>query len=288
MKKISIIGVLLCLLLCLVGCNTAEDAQIVATTKPVYQFTSVLCQNTPIKVELLISENVSCLHDYTLQVDQMRKLENAELIVINGAGFEDFLSDALPTGKHIVDCSQGISLRCDTQHSHDEGHSHEADPHIWLSIPNAKMMAKTIYTALCEYYPEYAKIFTDNLDTLGAAFTMLENESGALANLSNREIITFHDGFSYLADTFNLHIVKAIEEESGSEASARELIEIIREIDLHNIPAIFTEVSGSASAPSIIQAETNVNVFALDMGLSERDYFQAMKYNILTLKEALE
>jgi ABC-type Zn uptake system ZnuABC Zn-binding protein ZnuA len=288
MKKISVISVLLCLLLCLVGCTSAEDTQIVATTKPVYQFTSILCQNTPINVELLISDNVSCLHDYTLQVSQMQKLEEAELIVINGAGFEDFLSDVLPAGKQIVDCSQGIALHCNTQHSHDDTHSHETDPHIWLSIPNAKKMAQTIYTDLCVYYPEYEEIFANNHNVLVAAFSSLEKESSALTNLSNKEIITFHDGFSYLADMFNLHIVKAIEEESGSEASARELIEIIREINTHSIPAIFTEVSGSASAPSIIQAETNVKVSALDMGLSERDYFEAMKYNILTLKEALE
>ena len=43
----------------------------------------------------------------------------------------------------------------------------------------------------------------------------------SLESLSCRELITFHDGFSYFADAFDLTILRAMEEEAGSEASAR-------------------------------------------------------------------
>ncbi len=287
MKKISLIGVIISLLICLIGCAHTDNTQILATTKPVYQFTAALCKDIPLEVDLLVSENVSCLHDYTLQVSQMRKLEQAEVVIINGAGFEDFLDDAIPDGKKIVDCSNGISLHCGTHH-HEDGHAHDSDPHIWLSIQNAQKMVENIYAELCELYPQHTNIFTDNLEELYCAFSALEGEAKSLTTLSNREIITFHDGFSYLADSFGLHIVKAIEEESGSEASAREIIEIIEIIDQYKIPAIFIEASGSASAATVIQAETNVKVYDLDMGLSQRNYFEAMHHNIEVLKEALE
>ena len=101
-------------------------------------------------------------------------------------------------------------------------------------------------------------------------------------------MITFHDGFAYFADAFGLHILEAIEEESGSEASAAELISLINLVEDHNITAIFTERNGSASAASVIASETGVKIFTLDMAISGESYFEAMYHNIDTLKEALE
>ena len=90
-----------------------------------------------------------------------------------------------------------------------------------------------------------------------------------------------------MAQAFDLTIAAAIEEESGSEASAKELIGMISLVQDQQIPAIFTEINGSISAPQIISAETGVSVHALNMGMGEADYFEMMHYNIDTLKEAL-
>ena len=124
---------------------------------------------------------------------------------------------------------------------------------------------------------------------LGKVSRDLENDGHQkLANLSCREIITFHDGFSYLAQAFDLTILEAIEEESGSEASARELIHMIEEVNHHRLPAIFTEKSGSVSAAGIIARETGAKEFILDMAMAGDSYFDAMYHNIETLKEALQ
>ena len=288
MKKVSVIGVFLCLLFCLAGCNPADDAQIVATTKPVYQFTSALCQGTSIEVDLLISENVSCLHDYSLQVSQMRKLESAKLVIINGAGFEDFLADILAEKKTILDSSANIELHCPTAHGHEDGHNHEIDPHIWLSIKNARKMTENIAAGLSVRYPQYQEQIAKNLVKLHVKFDELESLTKEASSLSSKDIITFHDGFSYFAESVGLHILRSIEEESGAEASAQELISIIEDVNQNHIPAIFTEVNGGTSAATIVQNETGARIYALDMCLSDRNYFEAMKYNILTIKEALE
>ncbi len=287
MKKFTTLFLLFCLLILSAGCKDNEKAQILATTKPLYQFSSILCEGTPLEVGLLINENVSCLHDYSLQVSQMRMLEAAEIIIVNGAGFEDFLADALPSGKKTIDSSFGIDLH-GGEHQHHKDHLHAQDPHIWLSISNARKMAQNISAGLCNAYPEHSHIFTQNLLSLNTKFAELENKSSVLNDLACRNLITFHDGFTYFADTFDLHILKAIEEESGAESSAHELIEVVQLIRSNNIPAIFIETSSASSAATIIAAETGVAVYELDMGLSNRDYFEAMEHNIQTLKEALE
>jgi zinc transport system substrate-binding protein len=109
-----------------------------------------------------------------------------------------------------------------------------------------------------------------------------------LADLSSRQILTFHDGFAYLAHAFDIEIVEAIEEESGAEASAKELIHLIEEVRHHDIRAIFLETNGSGSAASIIAAETGASLGTLSMAMSGDDYFAAMYANIDALKEALK
>ena len=284
------------LMLC--GCGSQDaPAQIAATTLPVYEFTSRLCEGTPLTVTRLVTEEVSCLHDYSLNVRQVKAAEAAETIVISGAGLEEFLEDLL-LGAETIDASHGVELIQPEEHSHEhedgehdhghEGHSHDRDPHIWLSPANAMTMAENICTGLSEKYPEQKERFSANLETLLEDLTALQAYGETtLESLSCRELITFHDGFAYLAQAFDLTILEAIEEESGSEASAKELIHMIEEVEHHNLPAIFTEKSGSVSAAGILSRETGAKTYTLDMSMSGDSYFDAMRHNIDTLKEAL-
>ena len=293
MKKLPLLLVLLAVLLC--GCAPEPPSDIAATTLPVYQFTTRLTAGTPLQVTRLVTENVSCLHDYTLTVDQMKAIERSRVVVISGAGLEDFLSEALTSARTVIDSSAGIPLLEGGHHhdhendAHKETHHHEHDPHLWLSPACAMAQAKNICAGLSSEYPEYRDIFEENLVLLLQDLQALEDYGNRqLSNLSSREILTFHDGFGYLAHAFGIEIAAAIEEESGAEASARELIHMIEEVRHHDIRAIFVEENGSGSAASIIAAETGVKKATLSMAMSGDDYFAAMYANIDALKEALQ
>ena len=296
MKLKRMICLLLGLLLLLPGCSKTPQCQIAATTLPVYQFTLRLCEGTGITVTRLVTESISCLHDYSLSVSQVKALEAAELTVISGAGLEESMEDILHKSIRIIDSSDGVHvLPCEDEghehegHEHEEhGHHHEEDPHIWLSPENAGIMARNICKGLCDYAPEHRSVFESNLALLLDDLSALEAYGKEqLAELSCRELMTFHDGFGHFAKAFDLHIVRAIEEESGSEASAQELKDMISCVREHRLPALFTERSGSVSAADIIAAETGAKVYALDMSIAGNDYFTAMYHNIDTIKEAL-
>ena len=281
MKKICLFFIVLSLLLC--GCGKDSDAQIVASTLPVYEFTSALCQGTDITVSRLITEEVSCLHDYTLQVTQMQAVETSDAVILSGGGLEDFLGDVLKTADRVIDASEGIELTCGHHH---EGHEH--DPHIWLSPEKAKQMCQNICEELTALYPKQEEPFAANLAELLTRLDTLQTYGETeLSGLKNRNLITFHDGFSYFAESFGLRILKAVEEESGSEASAKELIEIIDLVKSNDLPAIFTERNGSSAAAKVISAETGAKVYSLDMAMAGESYFDAMYHNIRTVKEAL-
>ena len=271
------------------GCSKTENAQIAATTLPVYQFTTALCEGTDISVARLVTESVSCLHDYSLNVSQVRCVESAQVVVLSGAGLESFMGDLISNANAVIDSSKNIPLlTCQEEREEHHGHHHEADSHIWLSPANAKIMATNIFHGLCAQFPDHANTFQANLTALHQRLDDLQHYGNTqLQNLSCRELLTFHDGFSYFAQAFNLTIVEAIEEESGSEASAQELIHLIGLVEQHNLPAIFTECNGSVSAAAIIARETGATSFALDMAMAGEDYFEAMYHNIHTIKEAL-
>ncbi|MBQ3192736.1 MAG: zinc ABC transporter substrate-binding protein [Oscillospiraceae bacterium] len=285
---------LIILLLC--GCSAPQPpAQIAATTLPVYEFTSRLCEGTGLSVTRLVTEEVSCLHDYSLNVRQVKAAEAAERIVISGAGLEEFMEDLL-ADTETIDASLGIDLLCPEEghehghgHEHDhEGHHHDQDPHIWLSPAHARTMAQNICAGLAKAYPSHQTLLEENLSALLSDLDALQSYGEEqLSDLSCRELITFHDGFSYFALAFDLTVLEAVEEESGSEASARELIHLIEAVAHHQLPAVFTEKSGSVSAADIIARETGCGSFALDMAMAGDSYFEAMYHNIDTIKEAL-
>ena len=292
MKSISLTLILLLLAGSLSGCAaSAETADIAATTLPVYQFTSILTDGTGLTVTRLVTESVSCLHDYSLNVRQVKAAERAQVIVINGAGLEEFMEDLLD-GKQTIDASYGIAaLESCHDHEHEayHGHHHELDSHIWLSPENAMVMAENICAGLKERYPQHADIFDTNLASLLSQLQALQAYGESqLAGLSCREIVTFHDGFAYFAHSFGLEILAAVEEESGSETSAHQLIELIELVRQHDLPAIFTETNGSDASAKVIAAETGAALYTLDMAMAGDDYFAAMRHNIDVLREALQ
>jgi ABC-type Zn uptake system ZnuABC Zn-binding protein ZnuA len=292
MKQLSRILALVLALCMLSGCAHAQNPDIAATTLPVYEFTVRLCQGTGLTVTRLVTESVSCLHDYTLQVTQMRAIESAKTIVISGGGLEDFLHDALSNSASVIEAAHDMELLCpEPEHDHGHGHDHhhhDSDPHIWLSPIRAKEMAQNICNGLKQEFPHFSDTFEQNLTALLSELDALQSYGEAqLETLSCRELITFHDGFAYFAEAFDLTILKAVEEESGSEAAASELIELIGMVEHHKLPAIFTESNGSDAAAKIIAAETGAALFSLDMAMSGDSYFDAMYHNIDTIKEAL-
>ncbi len=288
MRRISFLLALLLTLSCIPGCTPqAQVTDIAATTLPVYQFTLMLCRGTGLSVSRLVTESISCLHDYSLHVSQVKAAEGAQILVISGAGLEDFMADIL-ANKPSIDASVSIELMEGCHEEGHEGHHHEADPHIWLSPVCAMTMAQNICHGLKLSFPVHANTFEKNLTQLLARLqALLDYGRQQLAQLSCRKLIPFHDGFSYFAQCFDLEIIKAVEEESGREASAKELIELIELVREHKLPAIFTEENGSVSAAAVIASETGAQVYTLSMAMSGEDYFAAMYHNIDTIKEAL-
>ncbi len=310
MKRI-LLCLLLILSLSLSSCGTSasknhsDSLQIAATTYPVFLLTEAVTEGLPnVEVSLIIDQQISCLHNYTLTMRDMTAVEQADVLVLNGAGMEDFLSDVLH-GRTTIDSSAGMTLLTpEGEHHHhgaDEeepehdphGHHHEHDPHIWMDPIRASEMADHIAAGLGELAPEYAAQLDQNAakikQTLTAFHSELMNELGD----KDYDLITFHDGFGYFADSFGMHLLAAVEEEEGSEASAAAIVHISELVREHHIPAVFTEVNGSDATANVIARECGIRTYPLSMGMSGTGhglsaYMEVIRTNIETIMEAYQ
>ena len=277
---------LLCILALLVGCTPAAPAEdtftITTTTYPLYLFALALTEHIPnVRVERLDTGSVSCLHDYTLSVNDMKKIERADVLALSGAGLEEFMSDALAaTDAAVIDCSVGVELlpasgHHDHSHSeHDHGHF---DPHYWLDPVLAQTMTDNLYQGLARLLPQqdgplYANarsICTQLQSTFDDAFLLAD--MAAQVGIAFPGMVTFHDGFQYLAQVCGTTVLRSIEEEAGSEASAKEMHEVISLIREYDLPVIFTEINGAQATARAIAREAGCAVAPLSMLMDGRE-----------------
>lgn len=143
MKK-NLIVFLLMLTMILAGCSGSVDTieeneklRVVTSFYPIYLLAQAVTDGAE-EVELMnmAQPQTGCLHDYELTISDMKLLEGADVLIINGGGMESFLDQALERYPEliIVDTSEGIELMEDgIEHNHDhgeemeEGHHHEEE-----------------------------------------------------------------------------------------------------------------------------------------------------------------
>ena len=292
---------ILCLLLALTmltgmlsGCVAAPAVDypgdmLLATTYPVYSLCRQITEGlepSELTVDLMVTEQVSCLHDYNLTTTQMKKLEKADLVVINGADMEHFMESALESVSEdrVVDSSAGIDLLPGEEPG-------EPDPHIWLDPERYAVQCENITSALITAYPQHEALFRENADRcIDSLLDFKTNAKLQLASLPTRDLITFHDGFQYFAEAFDLNLLAAVEMEDGAAPSAREIKEICELVREHNVPAIFEEQYANETAhisAGTVASEApcglgTLNMFmgADGMGADGSPYEYVMQYNI--------
>ena len=293
MKKIFLLTLMLATFF-ITGCGGNSDdgkLKIVTSFYPMYIDAINIAGNVQgVEVTNLTAPQTGCLHDYQLTTEDMKKLESADIFIVNGLGMESFLDKVVESNKNlkIIDASKSdeIYLLKDGD---------EINPHVWLSVTYAMHQVKAISSQLCELDPAHADNYKMNtLDYLEKLTNLRDEMHLALDNLPNKDIITFHEAFSYFAAQFKLNIAGVIEREPGTEPTPQELADTIKIVNSLPVKVLFTEPQYSPKAAETIARETGAEIFTLDpvtTGESVPEnadaYINAMEKNMLTLVKAL-
>ena len=293
-KVVFVLFIICCFILCVCGYqeNKIDENKfnIVTSFYPMYVATSNIVDGVEdVTLSNMTDVQVGCLHDYQMTTKDMNKLEKADVFIINGGGMESFLDKATSSCKNlkVINSSEGIL----EEGEHEDGH-HEENAHIWVSISLYINQVQNITNELAkadeknaDKYLENAEIYIEKLKTLKSE--MHEK----LDNLEKKNIVTFHEAFSYFAEEFNLNVVAVIEREPGTSPSAGQLAKIIDEIKETSAKAIFVEPQYEKTTANVISKETGVPVYTLDPIVSGKldkgEYERIMRENLKVLEEAL-
>ncbi|MFG1341054.1 metal ABC transporter solute-binding protein, Zn/Mn family [Xanthobacter autotrophicus] len=224
-------------------------------------------------------------HVYQPTPADAKAVAAAKVVFVNGLGFEgwlDRLIKASGTKAPIVVATQGITPRTGfVDHDEDEkpkakgkdkhdhakeegGHDHGGiDPHAWQSIANAKVYVANVRDGLIAADPDGRDTYTANAAAYTAKLDALETEvKAALARIpaEQRRIITSHDAFGYFGEAYGVVLVAPEGVSTESEASAKDVARIIRQIKAQKIPAVFVENITDPRLMQRIAKETSAKV----------------------------
>ncbi|MDR3050576.1 MAG: zinc ABC transporter substrate-binding protein [Oscillospiraceae bacterium] len=287
MKRVPWLCLTLAACLALVGCAPApvaapQELVVVTSFYPIYVLTLNVTRGVPgVTVRNMAAPQAGCLHEYQLLPGDMQTLAQAGVFIINGAGMESFLdrTRAMYPDLPVIEAARDIPLL-------------HGNPHVWVDPLGAAAQVRAIAAGLADVDPSHAADYEANGEAYAARLEALCADMRAkLADVTHRDIVTFHEAFPYFARALDLRVVAVIEREPGSEPTPLELVETVRAVREAGATALFAEPQYASDAAAIIARETGARVYTLDpvvTGPLEPDaYERAMERNLAALQEAL-
>ncbi len=292
----KILALLLAAALFLTGCAGAPKTEgdkltVVASFYPVWVMTANVVQGVEgVELSLLAPPDTGCLHQYQLLPQDMKTLEGADVLVINGADMEHFLEGVASSFEQleVVDTSAGLDL---IEGSQEQGHS--VNPHVWLDVDNAMAQTRAIADALKQAMPQQAEAFEANAQAYCQRLEEVKKKMAeTLEPVKGRSMVTSHDAFAYLAQAFQLEVAAVIQQDEETDPSAAEIGRICDLMKQEGIDTVFIEPDTTGSAPEAIAAETGAQLVTLDpMTTGELDpeaYERVQLSNAQAICEALK
>jgi zinc/manganese transport system substrate-binding protein len=232
-------------------------------------------------------------HDFAPSTRQAESMTEADLLVVNGAGFEGGLDAAVETatdgGTAVFTVADHVVLR-----STDEGD----DPHLWTDPRTMAGAVTELGEALAAVDGIGAGVVT-RAEAYAAELLALDAEIEALlADIptERRVLVTNHEALGYFADRYGFEIIGAVIPSltTGASASASDIDALAELIEAQGVPAIFAETSSATDlADALADSVGDIAVVSLyteslgDAGSGADSYIGMLRTDAALLHEAL-
>lgn len=275
--------------------QAAGKLKVEASFYPMYEFARSVGGDLA-DVELLVPSGTEP-HDWEPTPQDIAKIEDADLLVYNGAGMESWVDQVLDASANAklrtVEASEGLDIMEgseEEEHEHDheagEAHSHESsedhdhdaeeahghdhdhgglDPHVWLSPKLAAQEVRNIEAAFAKADPDHAAQYKSNADAYVAKLDALDAEfKSGLTGTKRTDFITQHAAFGYLARDYGLTQVPIAGLSPDQEPSAREMADVVEFAKQHDVKTIFFETLVSSKVAETIATEIGAKTDVLN------------------------
>ncbi len=241
-----------------------------------------------LEVELLIPTGADP-HTFQPTPQDVAKIANSQVLIINGAGLEEWLQEVLDNAggeRLVIEAARGLS----------ENSSRPGDPHFWLDPNYVNYYAEEIRDGYTLIDPAgeaiYAQNTADYIDQLQELDSWIADQVEQISP-ERRMLVTNHESFGYFADRYGFTIIGTIvpSVSTGSSPSAQQMVALIEAIKAANTPAIFLESGTNPELAEQVAREAGVKVIKdllTHSILPPGGYIEMMKYNTLAIVEGLK
>jgi ABC-type Zn uptake system ZnuABC Zn-binding protein ZnuA len=241
------------------------------------------------------------VHTFDPSPQDVVGLTEADLIVSNGLGLDEWLTDlAADAGADAPIVELGEDL--DVEYLEGDEHEDEADadhgavnPHLWLDVANARLYVAKLADGLATADPGGAADYEARAEAYDAELADLDawirDQIGAIAP-EDRKLVSFHEAFPYLARAYDLEIVGVVVDAPGQDPSAGEIAALVAAIRAAGVKAVFGEAQFSDKLVRTIADETGAtvetNLYNDSLGDPPADsYVGMMRWNVERIVTAL-
>lgn len=311
-KKWSIALILLVAVFLMAGCGGTKSAapegakkiKVVATMYPVYEFVKQV-GGDKVDVVMLIPPGAEP-HDWEPTAKDVIQIKDAKIFAYHGIGLEpveklltkDVLGNALPLEitKDVTKLPAGQEEE-EEEHGHGHGEDHKYDPHTWLDPVSVQQEVNTIAQALASVDEKNAEVYKKNAETYNKKLADLDEKyKKTLTGMTNKEIVTSHKAFAYLANRYGFKQLGIMGISPDAEPTPDKMAKITEFCREHKVKYIFFETLTSPKLAQTLAKETGAQLLVLNPieSLTEqetkegKDYIAIMNENLINLEKALK
>ena len=266
-------------------------------------------------------------HDFQASAQQVQKMMEADLLIVNGANFEEGMLDVIENaesdgvmifeaisvvsqlegsddhgdhgGHDDHDDHEGHDDHDEEGHDDHEGHDHGGiDPHFFTDPARMAVVAEGLSEFLVANFPDidgFTSTANDYVQQLRDLDADVEEILSVIGN-NERALVTNHAVFAYFADRYSFTVLGEIIPSSSTlaSASAQQLSSLAEEIRENNVKAIFADASSSDALAQTLAAEVEgvevINLYTEslgDPGSSGESYIDMVRFNAQAIASAL-
>ncbi len=193
-----------------------------------------------VEVSVIVPESADP-HVYQPTAANSSQLCQAELVIINGLGFEGWMTRLIESSGYkgpVVCASKEVKPRLLPDQK-------STDPHAWHNVQNGILYVKVITQALKDHLPEARVRIEENcqkyIKQLEDLDKWVKAQYRTIPPHVAKTVVTTHDAFSYYGEAYGITFKSPVGISTEAEPSPREVALLIETIRKENIKAVFLE-----------------------------------------------
>lgn len=290
--------------------NSKDDVVKVVTTTDVYADVVRQIAGDKVEVTSLISSTSQDPHSYEATASDRLKVKDADLVVLNGGGYDQFLEDMAGTDnsdQKVVNAVEESGLFSEEEmkeltegHQHSEGEEHahnhgSLNEHVWYSLDAMKKVSEAVATELKAVDSKDADTFAKNSESFEAKLDTMKKDAESV-NAKGKHFITTEPVPNYLLQSAGMEDITPADFtaaiEDGSDVAPLTLHEIKDQLANGSVNFLgYNEQTSSNQTNEVLKAAQDhhvANASFYETIPEGKSYIDWMNDNISNIKQAVD